>query len=353
MKTYIDLEDMANLNCSKVLDIIQKNGELSRKQISELTGLSWGGMTKIVNKLIESGYIVEDKISSSAKAGRTPSFLSVNTHKNFVMGLDINQTGLNAIVMNLKGEILKSYSKSPNLKCTAELLNDITKFTSEIFDEFEEKAIISIGIAMQGIVDNEKGISVKFPAIKGWENVDLKNILEEKFGVDVFIEHDPDCILYPYTLNNKIENLLLLRIDKSIGMAVAMKGKIIKGKGIFEIAHSIVVPGGKKCSCGNSGCLEAYLSPCIENDRIIPENVAEFITPLSVSLYNLAGIFNIDKFIITGKLAESKALFKDKLKNELKALNQSFEPEFIELSECAVQGAALIAISKSINSLLI
>ena len=61
MKKYINLEDMTNTYCSNILDVIQKSGTVSRRQITDLTGLSWGGMTKIVNKLLENGYFVEKK----------------------------------------------------------------------------------------------------------------------------------------------------------------------------------------------------------------------------------------------------------------------------------------------------
>ena len=57
MKKYMDLEDMSKVNCSSVLNVIREAKEVSRKEISDITGLSWGGMTKIVNKLFEKGYI--------------------------------------------------------------------------------------------------------------------------------------------------------------------------------------------------------------------------------------------------------------------------------------------------------
>ena len=59
MKKYMDLEDMSKVNCSSVLNVIREAKEVSRKEISDITGLSWGGMTKIVNKLFEKGYIEE------------------------------------------------------------------------------------------------------------------------------------------------------------------------------------------------------------------------------------------------------------------------------------------------------
>ena len=70
MKKYMGLEDMSKVNCSSVLNVIREAKEISRKEISDITGLSWGGMTKIVNKLFDHGYIVEDKIIKIMCRGR-------------------------------------------------------------------------------------------------------------------------------------------------------------------------------------------------------------------------------------------------------------------------------------------
>ena len=94
-------------------------------------------------------------------------------------------------------------------------------------------------------MDYKNGISVKFPGISHWENVPVKSILEEKFGVSVYTEHDPDCLLYSFMEYETDENILLFRIDKSIGMAAAVGGRIIKGQGVLEIAHNTVIPNGK------------------------------------------------------------------------------------------------------------
>ena len=73
MKKYIGLEDMSKVNCSNVLNVIREAKEISRKEISEITGLSWGGMTKIVNKLFEKGYIEEEKKMQHQKVKETHS----------------------------------------------------------------------------------------------------------------------------------------------------------------------------------------------------------------------------------------------------------------------------------------
>ena len=73
----MDLEDMSKVNCSSVLNVIREAKEVSRKEISDITGLSWGGMTKIVNKLFEKGYIEEGKSAVSTGVGRTPGVITI------------------------------------------------------------------------------------------------------------------------------------------------------------------------------------------------------------------------------------------------------------------------------------
>jgi len=352
LKKYIDLYDMANVNCSNVLSVIRSHGAISRKEICELIGLSWGGMTKIINKLLENGYITEKKAESKLPCGRTPSFLSVNTSKNFVVGLQINKLGLKAVVLDLAGNVLKQFSKDDVSSDRDSVLSEVVGFTKRIFGSFPKNTIISIGIAMQGIVDYKKGVSANF-SVSGWKDVHLKEILEDEFKVNVFVEHDTDCFLYTYIRPETKETVVFMSIDESIGMAVAIGGKIIKGKGLFEIVHNIVIPNGKMCSCGQKGCLEAYTKGCIENGIIHPENVEELITPLAITIKNMSTIFYSDRIILSSDLVEYEELFCKALRDELNELHCDIAVEFFKASDTASKGAALIASTLSIDSLMI
>jgi len=353
LKKYIDLEDMANLNCSNILNIIQKNGAVSRKEIIEFSGLSWGGMTKIVNKLLENGYIIENgQEGNSSLRGRIPSLLSINTEKNFIIGFDLNQMGLTAVVMNLTGEILERFSAPADFKTREELEEKSIDFLSEIFKNYAENSIIAIGVAMQGIVDKQNGICERFFFENKAEIIPIKDIIEKAFPVRVFIEHDPDCILFSHMEHDRKENAVLLRIDRGIGMAAAVAGKIIKGKGIFEIAHNCVIPDGLECRCGKRGCLAAYTSQCIDDENeIIPEKLDDLILPLTVMLQNLSNLFDADRVILTGALMEKRELFEKELLKKFYDLKLKAKIEFFPISDFAVKGAGLIAIKKSIASL--
>jgi len=345
MKKYIGLEDMSNANCACVLDLIRHYGAISRKEIADITSLSWGGMTKIVNKLFESGYIVEDRGETQSGQGRIPNVIRLNKSKNFVIGLDVNRTGLSAYVMNLAGDVIKEYWEEGVFDAKGELLRTILSFLRMIMEEYREAHVLAIGVAMQGILDGESGVSVQFPHCPDWENVPIRDILKEEFGVEVFVEHDPNCSLYCEMCEQGKENILLMRIDSSIGMAASVGGRILKGNGLLEVAHQIVVPGGKLCRCGRHGCLEAYVAPCFVNEEMKLDAVKEMIPPLAVCMHNMCHLLKPEEIILTGKLMKYHSLFeKDLLELFYQYCGSTHvSVRFVHEMNRAVYGAALIA----------
>lgn len=355
MKKYIGLEEMSNANCSIVLNIIRHYGEISRKEISNITSLSWGGMTKIVNKLFESGYIVEDKCEKQAGQGRIPNVIRINKNRNFVIGLDVNRMGLSAYVMNLAGDVLKEYLEEGAFDNRENLLQAILSFLRKIVEEYQEFHILAIGVAMQGILDVERGVSVQFPHCLDWENVPIRDILKEEFHVEVFVEHDPDCMLYSALREEEKENMLLMRIDSSVGMAVSVAGKILKGNGLLEVTHQIVVLNGKTCRCGQQGCLEAYVAPCFVKKELKVAAVEELIQPLAVFMRNMCYLFNSEKIILTGNLMKYHKLFEKDLLDAFYHYcdRVAVSVKFVDETNRAVYGAALIAAHGAIDKIKI
>ncbi|MCK4860173.1 MAG: ROK family protein, partial [Candidatus Omnitrophica bacterium] len=58
------------------------------------------------------------------------------------------------------------------------------------------------------------------------------------------------------------QNIIGLTLGTGLGGCLILKGKLFYGSqgSAGEIGHMIIKKGGWKCSCGNNGCLEAYVS---------------------------------------------------------------------------------------------
>ena len=358
---------MKKANAADIFSLIRESEKITRKEIEAKTGFSWGAVSTIASHLIELNYIREFKCNESKNAGRTPSYLEVNTGEHFVLGVDINISGFKAALVNLKNEVVNTLFYKAAYSDKKTLLNEIIKFIKDAVKLSNGKDIIGIGIAMQGTVDAKKGISVSIPQCRDWKNVPLADILNKEFKIPVFIEHDPDCILYSASAHEVYDNAILLRVDKGIGMSVLMDGKILSKPGIFEIGHTIAVPAGVKCSCGKQGCLEAYasidgMSALAEtefeelaenakkgdkNSGILFENMAHY---LSLAVSNAAYLLCISKVVLCGDMWQYKDLFFDKFLQSIQTMsvNNPLEFTFTDV-ENAANGAALIAIERSIE----
>lgn len=218
---------------------------------------------------------------------------------------------------------------------------------------------------MQGIVDAERGISVRLTQCPDWEEVPLAELLEAEFRIPVWIEHDPNCILLAYTKQHALQDAILLRIGRGIGMAVMLDGKIIGKKGMFEIGHTNVVPGGELCSCGRRGCLEAYASVTgVENlsgqafDLLMQaaeqgekealkifENVGE---KLGTAIFNMQRLFRSTDLILCGKMMQASAFFMERV-------NQQNEDTSFSTADvgAASYGAAMIAMNQAVRMMKI
>lgn len=370
MKNYINQQDMKESNTADVFSLVKNRGALTRKQIAERLGMSWGAVSTITAQLIECGYLEEKKADSQGSAGRTPSYLEVCCSRHFAIGLDVNDMGLRAVLTDLRGEVVEQYSADADLSSKEALLSCISSLLDSIVAGLGDRRLICIGIAMQGVVNAENGVSVKIPGRTDWENVPLAEMIEARFSVPTHLEHDPNCILFA-ARRGKAKDTLLVRVDHGIGMALMLGGRIIDKPGIFELGHTVVVPDGIKCGCGKRGCLDQYASirgikarsgkkfHVLVSDADIGDEesmlyLKDAAKHLAFSISNVAYLMNVERVVLCGRLFEHKELFWDEFVNQYEYFGGSDLPKFSFANvDAAPQGAALIALGITLRKIAI
>lgn len=254
--------EIKKMNTVKFFNILRRAPSLSRMELKEKTGLSWGSVSSISQDLLHKGLIIAEK--ESATTGRPADRLAVSPTSHLSLGIDINSVGLSFNVVNLAGSsVYESFLPlSSNEK--DDLLCRLAEQTETILSQYPN--LIGINLSMQGKLNRKTGISIRTNFFENWKNVPLVSFFEERFSIPTRLYHDPECLLtYHIETDPRLANAkngIVIRVDDGIGMAQMIGGTLceIGEDTSCELGHTVAVPGGLPCACGRRGCLEAYSS---------------------------------------------------------------------------------------------
>lgn len=120
------------------------------------------------------------------------------------------------------------------------------------------------GLGVPGPLDLDRGVIVHAPNL-GWRDVPFRDSVADALGVPVVMDNDANAAAYGEAWVGSGRGsrvLLLLTLGTGVGGGLVDHGRVFHGaRGMaVEIGHSVVVAGGRRCSCGKRGCLEAYFS---------------------------------------------------------------------------------------------
>jgi allose kinase len=133
-----------------------------------------------------------------------------------------------------------------------------------ISDYCLSQPVAAVAIGLPGTLDRDCEKVLNTPNIPGLKNVALKKMLESSVKAPVFLENDSVMLLSGdlFRLGLKLEGVYLgCYIGTGLGSAIFIDGKVPKGKnGINELGHIPIFGKKERCSCGNTGCAENYVS---------------------------------------------------------------------------------------------
>lgn len=164
-------------------------------------------------------------------------------------------------LVDKNGKILSShrYPTNPE-KGSRSIIDDIVICVEECLDKGEEDAqALGIGVAAQ--VDHS-GVVLTSPNL-GWQNVPLREKLEEKLKLPVVVTNDVRAASWGewhFGAGKGVDDLVVIFVGTGVGGGVVSGGRMLEGcsNTAGEIGHTTLIVDGRNCSCPNKGCLEAY-----------------------------------------------------------------------------------------------
>ncbi|MCA9242512.1 MAG: ROK family protein [Phycisphaerales bacterium] len=186
------------------------------------------------------------------------------------IGVDLGGTDIKVGVMDRPGVLLKKATlptraaDGPDqaLDRLAEHIRELARRLGLRTDE-----IAAIGVGAPGPIDRDAGVLIAAPNLPGWENTKICPRLSVALGAPVSLENDANAAAFGefahrIAAGERISSMVLFTLGTGVGGGVVIDRRLVRGSydSAGEIGHMIVEADGRKCPCGQSGCLERYAS---------------------------------------------------------------------------------------------
>lgn len=262
--------DVRRRNRSLIFSLLFPSNQCSRAELGRRTGLSRVAVSDVVNDMLEEGLIRENGFeTASTGKGKRGTLLSIDTTRLRIISIDLSQEHLvQGTVTDLLGlpQQRMEIALGPDNHID---VDTIVQFADELRSDLDVNRIIGIGICTTGVID--RGVIRESTAL-GWHDVDLKSILERRFGIPVTITNDvTSSILTERFFGQGGPNLLFVRNDQGIGAAALIDDVPVVGEShaAGEIGHISIDPDhGPECPCGKRGCMERMISATALRERM-------------------------------------------------------------------------------------
>ena len=194
--------------------------------------------------------------------------------QKWIIGVDLGGTNIVVGVLPIDGgdgTVLAEYSVPTEATRGAKFVVD--RFVSMVQESMRQ--VISqhggaatdfagIGIGSPGPLDRVTGTVINTPNL-GWRNFPLRDLIANAVGLPATLDNDANCATYGewwLGAGRNVQTLVGLTLGTGIGGGIVMNGEIFHGvsDAAGEIGHMSIDSTGRKCKCGNYGCLEAYAS---------------------------------------------------------------------------------------------
>ncbi len=292
------------------------------------------------------------------------------------IGVDIGGTTIKSALFSSSYKLVKYFECKTDAKKGKKVVLDNILFAIEsIYPEGEN--VSSIGIAIRGAIDSEKGVVVKTTMMpKGMNNFNLADVIRKRFKVAVVMENDVNCFTLGEAVFGAGKNYNIvagIAIGTGFGAGLVIDGKIYHGSTFtaVEFGHSIANPDGERWNCGQKGCFESYVSGramemmyrrytgrrkntfeieklYYSRDKYARQVFDTMAKYLAISIANMITILNPDVIVIGGGIGKIKALTEKAKKNYRKYLPypniQKVKIKYSRLgSKAGVVGAAYMS----------
>lgn len=269
------IDQIKQANVGAVYRLIDTYGPVSRIALSKYARLAPASITKIVRELMEAHLVGETEYQENGLRGRPAIGVVVETQAWHFLSIHISHGRLSLSLRELSSKLVVEDTVPLPSQAPLPLLTRLVAEVDGFFTRHQRQLerLTAIAVTVPGIIDAQAGVIHRMP----WYEVSdmpLGEVLSNHIGVPVYLQHD----ICAWTMAEALygaargsNDVIQIVIDHNVGAGVITGGRLLHGgsRTLVEIGHTQIDPDGRRCYCGNRGCLEtvAGIESILEHTR--------------------------------------------------------------------------------------
>ncbi|MFJ6995671.1 ROK family protein [Streptomyces sp. NPDC003090] len=336
---YVNLSGLRSHNTARVLGLLRAAGEdgVSRLELAERTGLTPQAVSKISARLRAEG-LAADAGRGPSTGGKPRTLLRLVPDAAHAVGLHLDRDRLTAVLVDLAGVTVAARTAALDLgagpgdvlaAAAAEVAalrgagdaglgaprEDGTGASGDGPSRAEASgagALMGVGVAMPGPLDHVAGVPHRVTGFPAWDGFPLRDALRDALGralpggadgPPVVLDKDTNAAALALALREPgAGSFAYVHVGTGLGAGLVLGGALYRGArtGAGEFGHQTVQLDGPPCGCGGRGCLEALCLAAVARGDL--DGAARV---LGVGAANLAGLLDIDRVLLGGRVVAS------------------------------------------------
>lgn len=256
------ISEIPDDNLGRVYTLAYKEGRISRSDIAKRLNLSLPTVSDNL-KILEQQHLIERNGVFQSTGGRKSIAYACVSNARVAIGTQISENHIRIAAVDLFGQVIKRVShRYPYVK-SLEYYRQFGTFVREFTQSLNisSQRILGVGIAIKGLLSHDR-MTVMQSARLGNAGVTLSDFAAH-LDYPCHLVHDVEAAAEAEIwFSPETVDAVYVSLSYDLGGALILHGQVHRGKeyrgGLLE--HMCLYPNGKKCYCGNRGCVSAYCS---------------------------------------------------------------------------------------------
>lgn len=344
-----------------IINAIRTRQTLSRSELAKILQLSNPSVSKHVDNLIDKGLLVETG-AVITDIGRRPIMLEFNGHHGCVAVVDLSSNDSRICIADLLGNKLEYSRVDGGLTITTDMLQKVMDTLCEMLESLGGQCgpLLGICVGAPGVIEPETGRIHWSGRIDNYQEVDMKSMFTERFGVPVIVKSDINLAVVGESRfggNSDAASVILVNIDAGVTQSLIIDGKLYEGRrgvacdiGVTLPMHGDILNAAGDCDSYLPFTLERMLSInrivrdvralfsdgrstvmrdwITEPDELVFDDVVKaygmgdpmvcgviklYAKQVALMVKNLASLFDVDRILLGGFIAKLGTSFLNEI----------------------------------------